>query len=285
MLNSLALAALSNVAALYGTNAQSLNKCYEAWTKTAGTLLFGSFSEPMAGTAILTTGALLGGTFDRRKQCPDYFTALQFSPMSPSLQHPTSLVETVFDEARVCEKIRICGPHGNICEYRPVLMADVFCFPLGERIVGQGGTFGWTDGAVMAEEESDWYDSNKIGQRLSEAERRNKIAKPERKEKRLNARLLPKPSNQSTMVFDKIHVSSEEIFARELWMIGNYALVTATTLWLVDFVATLPAEVSVVWSHKPNFCSIVFLLNRYMFLMYLSLWCIATLPGDSSDHT
>lgn len=64
-----------------------------------------------------------------------------------------------------------------------VLMADVFCFPLGERIVGQGGTFGWTDGAVMAEEESDWYDSNKIGQRLSEAERRNKIAKPERKEK------------------------------------------------------------------------------------------------------
>lgn len=48
----------------------------------------------------------------------------------------------------------------------PVIIDFDSCCPIGERIGGKGGTFGWTTNAEFAEVENDWYGLNKIEQWL-----------------------------------------------------------------------------------------------------------------------
>lgn len=44
----------------------------------------------------------------------------------------------------------------------PVIIDFDSCRPPGERIVGKGGTPGWTNNADIAADENDWYGLNKI---------------------------------------------------------------------------------------------------------------------------
>lgn len=46
--------------------------------------------------------------------------------------------------------------------FTPVIIDFDSCCSLGERIVGKGGTFGWTNDAVIAEVANDWYGLDKI---------------------------------------------------------------------------------------------------------------------------
>lgn len=48
----------------------------------------------------------------------------------------------------------------------PVIIDFDSCCPLGERIGGKGGTFGWTNNADTAVVENDWYGLNKVEQWL-----------------------------------------------------------------------------------------------------------------------
>ncbi|EIM83170.1 uncharacterized protein STEHIDRAFT_159770 [Stereum hirsutum FP-91666 SS1] len=56
---------------------------------------------------------------------------------------------------------------------------------------------------------------------------------------------------------------SDQVFiADTIRLINNYGVVSSTVLWLADFLATFPIEVATIWSRKPTFHTIVFLVNR-----------------------
>ncbi|EIM79377.1 uncharacterized protein STEHIDRAFT_116578 [Stereum hirsutum FP-91666 SS1] len=60
--------------------------------------------------------------------------------------------------------------------------------------------------------------------------------------------------------------SADITFAQTLWLVENYTILSANTMWLMDFVYTLPMEWRAIWSKKLTGTSILFLLNRYLFL-------------------
>lgn len=43
-------------------------------------------------------------------------------------------------------------------------------------------------------------------------------------------------------------------------------------------------EISIVWSRKPSGTAVIFLLNRYMFGIYLILNAVFVIPGSVSDE-
>ncbi|EIM79388.1 uncharacterized protein STEHIDRAFT_116583 [Stereum hirsutum FP-91666 SS1] len=61
----------------------------------------------------------------------------------------------------------------------------------------------------------------------------------------------------------------EVAFAQTLWLISNYAILSANTMWLMDFLYTLPMEWRAIWSKNLMGTSILFLLNRYLFFGYM----------------
>ncbi|KAJ3979049.1 hypothetical protein F5890DRAFT_1478846 [Lentinula detonsa] len=63
-----------------------------------------------------------------------------------------------------------------------------------------------------------------------------------------------------------------------LWMITNYAGISATTLWIADFIETLPTEINAIWQKKLTGASVLFLINRYIFLLYILLQMTIDLP-------
>ncbi|KAJ3793237.1 hypothetical protein GGU11DRAFT_800573, partial [Lentinula aff. detonsa] len=68
------------------------------------------------------------------------------------------------------------------------------------------------------------------------------------------------------------------------WMIGNYAGISATTLWIADFIETLPTEINAIWRKKLTGASVLFLINRYIFLLYLILQTPFNLPGNEKNE-
>ncbi|KAF5389772.1 hypothetical protein D9757_005950 [Collybiopsis confluens] len=55
-------------------------------------------------------------------------------------------------------------------------------------------------------------------------------------------------------------------------------------LWIADFIATLPTEIRTMWFKKPTGTSVLFILNRYFFLLFLSIALVESTPGNSTDQ-
>ncbi|KAJ3786423.1 hypothetical protein GGU10DRAFT_332318 [Lentinula aff. detonsa] len=68
-----------------------------------------------------------------------------------------------------------------------------------------------------------------------------------------------------------------------LWMISNYAFISATTLWIADFIETLPTEINAIWRKKLTGASVLFLINRYIFLLSLIPQAFIILPGNDDN--
>ncbi|KAJ3992831.1 hypothetical protein F5050DRAFT_1852734 [Lentinula boryana] len=70
-----------------------------------------------------------------------------------------------------------------------------------------------------------------------------------------------------------------------VWMIANYAIISAITLWIADFIETLPTEINAIWRKKLTGASVLFLINRYSFLLSLIFEILLSLPGnDDNKH-
>ncbi|KAJ3934248.1 MAG: hypothetical protein NXY57DRAFT_1036974 [Lentinula lateritia] len=65
-------------------------------------------------------------------------------------------------------------------------------------------------------------------------------------------------------------------------MLGNYAFTAASTLWIVDYIETLPAELRSIWKKKTG-TSVLFLVNRYTFLLFIVLGALLNFPGNGTD--
>ncbi|KAF5366902.1 hypothetical protein D9757_011391 [Collybiopsis confluens] len=79
-------------------------------------------------------------------------------------------------------------------------------------------------------------------------------------------------------------MNSTELEELNFWMLGNYAFAASAALWILDFVATLPTEIRTLWLRKPTGPSVLFILNRYFCLLFLSLGLVAITPGNSTDQ-
>ncbi|KAJ3885029.1 hypothetical protein GG344DRAFT_83197 [Lentinula edodes] len=75
----------------------------------------------------------------------------------------------------------------------------------------------------------------------------------------------------------------EIIFSDNVWMIANYTTISASVLWLFDFVQTFPLELRSIWSKRLSGMSIIFILNRYLFLFSVMSSIAINMPGSSGD--
>ncbi|KAJ3916497.1 hypothetical protein F5877DRAFT_46483, partial [Lentinula edodes] len=54
-------------------------------------------------------------------------------------------------------------------------------------------------------------------------------------------------------------------------------------LWIVDHIETLPTELDSIWRKEFTGTSVLFLVNRYMFLLFIVMEAFQNFPGDGSD--
>ncbi|KAJ3768245.1 hypothetical protein FB446DRAFT_288624 [Lentinula raphanica] len=69
----------------------------------------------------------------------------------------------------------------------------------------------------------------------------------------------------------------------ETWILANYVVVAASTLWIAEFIESVPTEVNIVWSRKKTGIAWLYLLNRYMLLVGLVFQALMILPGRGTD--
>ncbi|KAJ3763832.1 hypothetical protein EV360DRAFT_66001 [Lentinula raphanica] len=69
----------------------------------------------------------------------------------------------------------------------------------------------------------------------------------------------------------------------ETWILANYVVVAASTLWIAEFIESVPTEVNIVWSRKKTGIAWLYLLNRYMLLVGLIFQALMILPGKGTD--
>ncbi|KIK50967.1 hypothetical protein GYMLUDRAFT_410202 [Collybiopsis luxurians FD-317 M1] len=67
-------------------------------------------------------------------------------------------------------------------------------------------------------------------------------------------------------------------------MVGNKLCIFCCTLWIADYIDTLPAEIHTIWSKKQTGTSFLFIFNRYIFLIQWVPDLVYTLPGPSTDN-
>ncbi|EIM86080.1 uncharacterized protein STEHIDRAFT_111622 [Stereum hirsutum FP-91666 SS1] len=77
----------------------------------------------------------------------------------------------------------------------------------------------------------------------------------------------------------------ETVLEDRVWIISNYTIVSSTAVWLLDLLQTLPMEINIVWSSKPTGTAVIFLLNRYIFGIYLIMITLFSSPGSVSDES
>ncbi|KAJ3805350.1 hypothetical protein F5876DRAFT_17795, partial [Lentinula aff. lateritia] len=56
-----------------------------------------------------------------------------------------------------------------------------------------------------------------------------------------------------------------------------------SALWIADHIETLPTEFRSIWKRKMTGTSVLFLINRYMFFLFLVLQAVFNLPGNGTD--
>ncbi|KAJ4474652.1 hypothetical protein C8J55DRAFT_432939, partial [Lentinula edodes] len=54
-------------------------------------------------------------------------------------------------------------------------------------------------------------------------------------------------------------------------------------LWTVDYVETLPTEIHSIWKQKKTGTSILFLMNRYIFILYIIFKGVECFPGHGTN--
>ncbi|KAJ3779931.1 hypothetical protein GGU10DRAFT_397901 [Lentinula aff. detonsa] len=57
-----------------------------------------------------------------------------------------------------------------------------------------------------------------------------------------------------------------------------------TALWIADFIETLPTEINAIWRKKLTGASVLFLINRYIFLFSLFSQILFNLPGNETNE-
>ncbi|KAJ3742994.1 hypothetical protein DFH05DRAFT_1498889, partial [Lentinula detonsa] len=57
-----------------------------------------------------------------------------------------------------------------------------------------------------------------------------------------------------------------------------------TALWIADFIETLPTEINAIWQKKLTGASVLFLINRYIFLFSLFSQILFNLPGNETNE-
>ncbi|KAJ3729196.1 hypothetical protein DFJ43DRAFT_1083979 [Lentinula guzmanii] len=55
------------------------------------------------------------------------------------------------------------------------------------------------------------------------------------------------------------------------------------TLWIADFIETLPTEINAIWRKKLTGASVLFLINRYIFLLYLIFEMFTNLSDNQKN--
>ncbi|KIK49867.1 hypothetical protein GYMLUDRAFT_578997 [Collybiopsis luxurians FD-317 M1] len=70
----------------------------------------------------------------------------------------------------------------------------------------------------------------------------------------------------------------------EVWVAGNYAIAASATLWIADYMGTLSMESRMIWRKKHTGTSILFILNRYSSFLYLLIYMVFRMPGNSTDQ-
>ncbi|KAJ3743002.1 hypothetical protein DFH05DRAFT_1498917 [Lentinula detonsa] len=57
-----------------------------------------------------------------------------------------------------------------------------------------------------------------------------------------------------------------------------------TALWIADFIETLPTEIKAIWQKKLTGASVLFLINRYIFLLALIFEIFISVPGNQKNE-
>ncbi|EIM81348.1 uncharacterized protein STEHIDRAFT_114814 [Stereum hirsutum FP-91666 SS1] len=70
-----------------------------------------------------------------------------------------------------------------------------------------------------------------------------------------------------------------------LWVLANYTSLSGAVMWLLDFLQTFPLEMDVVWSRPLTSISIIFIVNRYLFLFYEVTQLVFQMPGRGPDSS
>ncbi|KAJ3898029.1 hypothetical protein F5879DRAFT_1071134 [Lentinula edodes] len=70
----------------------------------------------------------------------------------------------------------------------------------------------------------------------------------------------------------------------EAWLLGNYAEAAVTTLCVADYIETWPREFSSIWKRKLTGTSVLFLVNRYILLLFVIIQAIYGFPGNGTDE-
>ncbi|EIM84152.1 uncharacterized protein STEHIDRAFT_113331 [Stereum hirsutum FP-91666 SS1] len=75
----------------------------------------------------------------------------------------------------------------------------------------------------------------------------------------------------------------EAIASLTLGMIEDYFTVSAQTLWVFDYIQTLPMEMQVIWCRQLSGVSILYLINRYIMMSSIAAYLFIATPGPSRD--
>ncbi|EIM79469.1 uncharacterized protein STEHIDRAFT_173101 [Stereum hirsutum FP-91666 SS1] len=65
---------------------------------------------------------------------------------------------------------------------------------------------------------------------------------------------------------------------------SNSIQVSASALWISEYIQTLPMEIEAVWNRKMSGTSFLFLINRYSFLVFFIAQTYSNLPGSATDQ-
>ncbi|KAJ3885564.1 hypothetical protein GG344DRAFT_70423 [Lentinula edodes] len=67
-------------------------------------------------------------------------------------------------------------------------------------------------------------------------------------------------------------------------VLGNYAQAAVTTLCVADHIEMWPREFSSIWKTRKTGISVLFLINRYMLLLFVMTQAVSNFSGNGTDE-
>ncbi|KAJ4489271.1 hypothetical protein C8J55DRAFT_486560 [Lentinula edodes] len=67
-------------------------------------------------------------------------------------------------------------------------------------------------------------------------------------------------------------------------VLGNYAQAAVTTLCVADHIEMWPTEFSSIWKTRKTGISVLFLINRYMLLLFVMTQAVSNFSGNGTDE-